>query len=185
MTRMDPLLLGKNFARLLEKPIIATRVSATFILHGGLKFRNENEDTSKVTREIGNVTEGKLTRCCAAAISYCKIVVLSVFFRCPDTEVIFEYSIRSNDALEASPDLNALPFQMQIYFTKLDGMRCMRVLSKSQPITRDKQQVASLFNFAVSLSGLFFSPGCSRGAHGVAGRQRRSTECEIRRSWRL
>jgi len=31
--------------------------------------------------------------------------------------------------------LTTLPFQVQIHFTKLNGMRCMRVLSRAQPVT--------------------------------------------------
>ena len=52
VTRVDPLELQKNFASVLEKSIVATRVSATFLLHKGLKFRNENDDTSKVMAKM-------------------------------------------------------------------------------------------------------------------------------------
>jgi len=33
-----------------------------------------------------------------------------------------------------------LPFQLQIIYTKLDGMKCMRVISKKQPITFDRSE---------------------------------------------
>src|SRR5438045_3135314 len=39
----DPLQLTKNFGSILANPVIATQVSATFLLHQGLKFRNAQQ----------------------------------------------------------------------------------------------------------------------------------------------
>jgi len=112
--RVDPLELHKNFSSMLAKPVIATQVSATFLIHSGLTFRNEDNDINKIVREIGNVTE--------------------------DTEVAFEFGVRSDDALKKYGDLKALPFQVQIRFTKFNGMKCLRVLSKMQPVTRNRHE---------------------------------------------
>lgn len=114
VTRVDPLELDKNFSSMLAKPILATKVSATFLIHSGLHFRNEELDSNKVVREVGSVTE--------------------------DTETAFEYGIRSAAELEKYANLKTLPFQVQIHFTKLNGMRCLRVLSKAQPITRSRAE---------------------------------------------
>jgi len=42
-----------------------------------------------------------------------------------------------------------LPFQVQILFTKLDGMKCVRVITKLQPVTFDKQVAEAKANIAV------------------------------------
>lgn len=110
--RVDPLELTKNFASILANPVIATQVTATMFLHRGLKFRNEPEDSNKLTREIGNVTV--------------------------DSEASFEYQMKDKAVLDKFKALKALPFQVQIHFTKLDGMKCLRVVSRSQEITHDR-----------------------------------------------
>lgn len=112
--RVDPVELTKNFKSILEKPVIATTVSATFILHQGLSFRNEDEGTHRLLKDIGNVTE--------------------------DSEVTFEYQMQSKESLARFKDLKELPFQVQIRYTKLDGMKCLRVISKSQPITQKREE---------------------------------------------
>lgn len=99
---------------MLQKPIIATQVTCTLMIHRGLRFRYEESDAHRVSRELGNVTA--------------------------DSEVTFEYGVRSADELNQFSGLEALPFQVQIHFTKLNGMKCLRVLSKSQPLTRDRAQ---------------------------------------------
>ena len=33
------------------------------------------------------------------------------------------------------PELKDVPFQLQSHFTKLNGMKCVRVISKTQPVT--------------------------------------------------
>jgi hypothetical protein len=68
------------------------------MLHDGMRFRNEaSADGNKLRRDIGNVTA--------------------------DTELTFEYQLRDRDALAKFKGLTSLPFQVQIQFTKLDGMR--------------------------------------------------------------
>jgi hypothetical protein len=49
-----------------------------------------------------------------------------------DTEFSFEYEVRSNEAMATYARNGRVPFQVQIRFTKLDGMKCMRVLSHLQ-----------------------------------------------------
>jgi len=112
--RVDPLELTKNFSTILASPIIAAKVSCTFFLHKGLNFRNEDiaEGQHKVTRDLGNVTA--------------------------DSEIFFEYDIRASHVSKYRK-LKSLPFQVQITFTKLDGMKCLRVLSKAQPITTNRR----------------------------------------------
>lgn len=57
-----------------------------------------------------------------------------------DTEVSFEYTVKSKKHLKVFKHLKALPFQVQIRYTRKDGMKCLRVLSKAQPITFKRAQ---------------------------------------------
>ena len=116
--RVNPIGIDQNFASMLQKPIIATNVEATFMIHHGLKFRNEDTETNKVVREVGNVDE--------------------------DSETTFEYSV-GDPALLA--DLDSVPFQVQIRFTRLNGMRCVRVLSSVQKITSDLKKASENVDF--------------------------------------
>ena len=59
--RVDPTTLTKNFASMLEMPVIATNVEAKVKIHKGLQFRNElakdlNEDKTILVKQFGNVT---------------------------------------------------------------------------------------------------------------------------------
>ena len=36
-------------------------------------------------------------------------------------------------------DLKELPFQLQIKYTSMDGAKSLRVISKAQPVTKDRQ----------------------------------------------
>lgn len=52
---VDPLKL--DFNSVLENPVIATNTKLKFVLHQGLKFKNElNVEGNQCTRDIGNVT---------------------------------------------------------------------------------------------------------------------------------
>jgi hypothetical protein len=96
VSRIDPLELQKSFSAVMLNPVIATQVSCTFMLHRGMHFRNEDVDTSRVVRDLGSVTA--------------------------DMEVTFEYGLRLSE-LQRFKDLQSLPFQVQINFTKPNGMK--------------------------------------------------------------
>lgn len=117
--------LTENFANILSAPIIATNVKMKVIIHKGLDYRNEEEQNlnaykNVLSREFGNVTR--------------------------DSEMTFEYKVKELEELEKSTDfdiskLTQLPFQTQIEFTKLDGMKCIRVITKVQQISNDRKEV--------------------------------------------
>jgi hypothetical protein len=114
--RVNPLEMESKFASMLERPVIASNVSVKFMLHNCLKFRFEDEaaDAHQLRREIGTVYE--------------------------DSETTFEYALGDKKKLEQVKHLSGLPFQVQIHFTKPDGMKCMRVLSAKQKITHDRRE---------------------------------------------
>jgi len=113
----------------LANPVVATNVSVTLLLHRGLRFKEEDVDSAanKVVRDIGNVTS--------------------------DSAVTFEYGLRSKPDLAAAgidiKALKALPFQVQIRFTKLDGMKGVRVLSQSKKTTQEREVAESMMDTPV------------------------------------
>eukprot|EP00296_Roombia_truncata_P000036 JP435694.1.p1 GENE.JP435694.1~~JP435694.1.p1 ORF type:complete len:634 (-),score=149.18 JP435694.1:71-1906(-) len=105
---VDPLRLTKEFSSMLADEVIATNVTATLKLHSGMFFKNEDSETSEVSRDMGNVTKF--------------------------SEITFEYGVRST-AKAMFGGLRDLPFQLQIRYKKMNGMKCIRVVTQSQPIT--------------------------------------------------
>ncbi|XP_069130895.1 circularly permutated Ras protein 1-like [Argopecten irradians] len=74
---VDPLKLTQEFSTILEGRIIATNVVATLILHKQLFFHFEETEESKVVKNIGNVTS--------------------------DTEITFEYGVRTKEKKDQAP----------------------------------------------------------------------------------
>ncbi|CDW75118.1 type a von willebrand factor domain-containing protein [Stylonychia lemnae] len=131
--RVDPMELRSNFQDFLAKSVLATKVELKVKLHKGLEFRNEIDQNlscnkTVLTKEFGNVNE--------------------------DTDVTFEYKVKGIKELIKIQDLdltqlNRLPFQAQIYFTALDGARCVRVISCQTEISNDKQELEKNANFEI------------------------------------
>eukprot|EP00005_Dracoamoeba_jomungandri_P003868 CAMPEP_0174258688 /NCGR_PEP_ID=MMETSP0439-20130205/7635_1 /TAXON_ID=0 /ORGANISM="Stereomyxa ramosa, Strain Chinc5" /LENGTH=635 /DNA_ID=CAMNT_0015342295 /DNA_START=118 /DNA_END=2025 /DNA_ORIENTATION=+ len=116
---VDPANITQEFSSILSDPLIATNVSVKFIMHRGLYIcSDDNTKNSVATKEVGNIIA--------------------------DSKFSFEYGVRPKQELqELVQDLDSLknlPFQLQIYYTKLDGTKCIRLISKQQPTTWDTQQ---------------------------------------------
>ncbi|CDW77368.1 type a von willebrand factor domain-containing protein [Stylonychia lemnae] len=121
--RVDPVELRDNFMKRFNRKVLATNVCLKVKLHKALQFRNEvdqNLSCNKtiLTKQFGNINE--------------------------DTDVTFEYKLKSvKDLIEMQDfdltQLSQLPFQVQIYFTALNGSKCMRVISSQTQISSDKE----------------------------------------------
>ena len=131
--KVDPLNLSKDFASILSDVIIATNVELKVKIHKGFTFRNENpenvsQDGSLMTRQIGNASEGQ--------------------------EVTIEYCTKSSEELKEMKDLDfskivTLPFQAQINYVTLEGMRCVRLITNQQKVTSDKEEAKKEVNYKV------------------------------------
>jgi len=55
-----------------------------------------------------------------------------------DTEITFEYKVKDLGKCQ-STDID-LPFQVQIYYTKLDGVKCIRTITEVKKITFDRKK---------------------------------------------
>jgi hypothetical protein len=121
---VNPLNLTKNFNFILQNTIIATDVTATMFLNKAFTFRHEkNVQDSRAIREIGNVTQ--------------------------ESAITFEYCPKNKEELKG---VKEVCFQVQIKFTKLDGSKCVRILSKKIEITHDRLQAEKHVN--VNIVGL-------------------------------
>jgi len=90
-------------------------------LNKALTFRHEkNAEDFKVTREIGNVTGESI--------------------------ITFEYYPKNKEELKTVKDLC---FQVQIKFTKLDGGKCVRIMSKRVEVTHSRQEAEKHVNVNV------------------------------------
>lgn len=115
VTQVNPTNVTKNFSTILSKKVLATHVSITLLLHAAMAFRYQEGVTgSKLVRDVGNVTD--------------------------DTQFSFEYSTRPPSEVPAGvlDGMSELPFQVQIRYTRLNGMQCVRVISRAQEITEDR-----------------------------------------------
>ena len=117
--------MTENFANILSLPVIATNVITKVRMHKGLEFRNENplflnEDKTILTRQLGNVNE--------------------------QTEVTFEYKMKKVKELLKFTDIDmtqitAFPFQTQINYTRLDGSKCVRVITEVVETSSEKEEL--------------------------------------------
>jgi len=114
--RVDPRNIASNFQSILTKPVFATGCMATILLHRGLMFRNEVDDEYEVDRnylvkDLGNITA--------------------------DSECTFSYGFRPKSQIDVS-DLTEVPFQVQLVFSRLNGMKCVRIATASIQVTEDR-----------------------------------------------
>ena len=122
---IEPNNLQDNFEMMLKKEIIASNVSVRVHLHKGLEFRNENEllmnkEKTLMNRSIGNATN--------------------------DSEITFEYKIKTVEELKLIEDFNIddfkeIPFQAIIEYTKLNGIKYIRIITKTLKVSDDADEV--------------------------------------------
>eukprot|EP00753_Platysulcus_tardus_P015458 PLAT5019.2.p1 GENE.PLAT5019.2~~PLAT5019.2.p1 ORF type:complete len:827 (+),score=465.90 PLAT5019.2:277-2757(+) len=134
---VDPLELTKNFTGIMADPVIATNVSATLQLHAGLVFRNEpgHDGSARLSKPVGNVTAA--------------------------TEITFEYALRSAAELKAlgASKLRSLPFQVQVHYKRMDGSRCVRIITHRKPVTRAREVAEAEMD--VALLGAHVAQQCA------------------------
>lgn len=113
-----------EFSNLMINEIVASNVSISVKLHKALEFRNEDnqflsEDKSDYNKQIGNATN--------------------------ETELYVEYRVKSvTDLLKLNLDIENLKdlfFQSIITYTNMEGNKCIRVITKKQELSNDKEKV--------------------------------------------
>jgi hypothetical protein len=157
--RVDPLQLASNFHGILEKSAIATNVQATMLIHSGFRFRSdsaEQEDGELVEAAAPqspkpaepSVAVDEVAATGGEKEDQPKPVVLNRQVRDVgnaflDTEIYFEYELAGEDVLRKLREegLEKLPFQVQVVYKRLDGSKCIRILTQQMEVT-DKRAEA-------------------------------------------
>jgi len=149
---VNPLKIVSEFKSVLSLPVIATNVSVKLLLHKGMYVKmdaTEKKETkeSVYSKEIGNVTS--------------------------ESAFTIEYAVKSKEDYLASSSNSeketqrkTLPFQLQINYTKLNGAKCVRVISKEQPVTWSRAKAEAEAN--VDVLGLNCVQTTARMAQGGA-----------------
>lgn len=71
-------------------------------------------------------------------------------------------------------ELKHFPFQTQIYYTALDGSKCLRVITQLKEVSTDRQELEKKANFnimstnAIQQSSKIARAGDLRGAQSIA-----------------
>lgn len=129
VSSVDPLNLEGNFNSILKNPIIATQVQLRLLLHRYLYLTGPlleellghrvKEHLNSATKLIGNVTS--------------------------DTELAVQFAVSS----DVPEEISEVPFQAQIHFTALNGNRYVRIITVTQSISGDLQEIAEDVDIAV------------------------------------
>jgi len=125
--RVDPSsLLGSGkestLGSLLGRQLVATGCFAMTLLHRGLQFSGEADDEHDrnwLIRDLGNVSD--------------------------ESSCSFSYVFRSKREIDLS-ELKEVPFQVQLLYTRKDGMQCLRVTTAYVSVTESREEAEALAN---------------------------------------
>ncbi|XP_050393122.1 circularly permutated Ras protein 1 isoform X2 [Patella vulgata] len=170
VNHVDPLKLTEEFSNILADRIIATNVTATFILHKNLVFFDEDTEENIIVKNIGNAkmdTEitfkyGKKASTSASSapskydVEQAGSSTSMTREACPASGVQ-EDSQPNSQKLLTNPSAcltsdtapTELPFQLQLEYTDTDGMKALRVLTQKRPVTQSRNLAEQHLNLEV------------------------------------
>lgn len=117
---LNPHELSRQIRLIGQNPVVATEVEIVFILHPSLEFVEEDG-------AIGN----RLERNIGNALK--------------EQDLTFSFRPKVKDV-----KVDKIPFQVQIKYTKLDGRRFMRIISREREITTSREEMEKNVNIAVT-----------------------------------
>ena len=184
MNIVNPANLSSQFKSILENRIVATNVQAKLIVNNKyLYIRDEDLETAEGKAIEKNDTEGK------EALEMLKksVIVKDIGNANIDTEITFEYGIRKLKGESQPKNLDELPFQLQITYTTIDGAKAMRVYTKKQKFTTDRDQAER----NLRSQNLIYSNACQKMTYqvlsnniGVAKyRQKQMQQMQMQNNW--
>lgn len=119
--RVNPLDLTKNMSSIMSTRVLAYGAMAMVVLHRGLQFRgemaDERENRNWMVKDLGNITAGM--------------------------ECSFSYGFRPKSECDLT-GVNEIPFQVQLLYTRPNGMQCLRVATTCVQVTEDRQTAEKL-----------------------------------------
>ncbi|XP_046580582.1 circularly permutated Ras protein 1-like [Haliotis rubra] len=119
---LNPMEIVRQLRVIWQNKVVASSVHVTFLLHPSLVFVEEGypKDCSRLVKEVGNALK--------------------------DSDLTFNFKLKDSNNI---PDVEELPFQVQITYTRKNGMKCLRVMCKSHKFTKDRKVMEENINVAV------------------------------------
>jgi hypothetical protein len=115
--QVDPLNITANLSSIMSSRVIAYGTMAMVVLHRGLRFKgemaDEEENRNWMVKDLGNVAA--------------------------DTECSFRYAFRPKSECDLT-GISKIPFQVQLLYTKANGMQCIRVATTTIEVTDDRKK---------------------------------------------
>jgi hypothetical protein len=118
---VDPVNITEEFSDIVDSKIVAKDVTAKLFLHKSLQF--------------SETFEGEVIN------EFCRGKNIGIAYQ--DSEFTFEFQFRQEE-IQKIKNINEdlkIPFQVQIIYTKPDGMKCIRVISQTREISFDREKV--------------------------------------------
>lgn len=146
---VNPLNLSDEFKSILENRMVATNVRAKLIVNTKyLYIRDEDQDIAETKaimedQERGDEKTNKLDEVIKNRKSIITRQLGNVNI---DTEITFEYGVRRLSEGEKREDLGEMAFQLQIFYTSPDGAQALRVYTKTQTFTKDRNTAEQNYN---------------------------------------
>ncbi|EFA80461.1 type A von Willebrand factor domain-containing protein [Heterostelium album PN500] len=133
VTTIHPLEMAREIRKLTQNPVVATDVELSIVLHPHLEFTryDSKANLSRIVKEFSNVTE--------------------------QTDLTFMFGLRTRVTKDVQREY---PFQTQIQYTRLDGMRCLRVISSQKLTTQKPKEAETSAN--LSLLGMAVTQHCAK-----------------------
>ncbi|KAL4238999.1 hypothetical protein ACF0H5_003703 [Mactra antiquata] len=119
---LNPLEMMRQLRLIAQNYTIATAVDVTVILHPDLTFDEPgyHDGSNRLVKEVGNAAK--------------------------ETDLTFKFKAKDKTKKLVA---KSIPFQVQISYTLKNGMRCLRVLSKTNEVTEDRKMMEENMNVAV------------------------------------
>jgi len=152
---VDPLQITNNFSSILETKLVATDVIVKLFLHKGFTFPQDGEwisDTNQLgekgkrqlfaVRNIGNAFED--TEITAEFTEAPAEIIAEIFEGSGKVEkgcMEIEKEEIPSHKVEKKDEKKELPFQVQVTYRALSGMKCTRVITKTKEVSGDSAEV--------------------------------------------
>ncbi|XP_076442236.1 circularly permutated Ras protein 1-like isoform X2 [Babylonia areolata] len=119
---LNPLEIVRQLRTIMQNTQVAHDVTVTFFLHPDFVFDEPDypPDTSRLSKELGIVMK--------------------------DDDLTFRFKPRDSSK---TLTMEQVPFQVQFTYTRPDGMKCLRILSKSNQATSNRKDMEEGINVSV------------------------------------
>jgi len=149
--------LQRKMRQIIDNPLVATDVKVKIIMHpylsiSGLAEKVQNT-TSTATTTTTTTTSTSTSSATAQTSNNSHVVSVDIGNANAETDIAFEFELNSlvQSAREKGDldKISDIPFQIQIYYKKLDSTSCVRVISVKKPLTKKREVSEKHGNVAV------------------------------------